>query len=463
MNRQTTTTTKRGSGTAWLAVVAGSALALVIVLAVAFVGAIDDATQAAFDVLLRDARVQAGILETQLRSPGNLTQWAGDECFTWDGTSVVVDEELGALEPAAPFDPATGFDALAQERLRRASLEPDPQRALAELRPLADDPATPSSARAWLLVHMAWLAHRGGLADAREALLTEYERAATAREAPETQLAAILLRLARDGGGRLPNHELRAAIELVPRVPPALAHAFVARLAECGVWTDALRIRISKAERRRALLRTVTENSALFRDARDSQVQPLAGQLLLFWPKTSSGALLERDTFEQAFSWLWSRSEVRLVDATSTDLGAVGVANGFAALAPSLLDAPSPFIGPLGAILIAVALAVLCGVGSLFAARALRRERETLRLRTEFLATVTHELKTPLAGVRLVAELLADGHVKDEHERATWLRRLEGEAARLGMLIRNVLGLGRSERAEAHHAPERTELVALCD
>jgi signal transduction histidine kinase len=119
------------------------------------------------------------------------------------------------------------------------------------------------------------------------------------------------------------------------------------------------------------------------------------------------------------------------------------------------------FAGATGTALLIIALAMLCGAGSLLAFRAQRREAAALRARTEFLTMVTHELKTPLAGVRLVGELLADGHVTDAGERAAWLARLNAEAARLGLIIEKVLDLGRLERGERAHAPAPLELNAL--
>ena len=61
---------------------------------------------------------------------------------------------------------------------------------------------------------------------------------------------------------------------------------------------------------------------------------------------------------------------------------------------------------------------------------------------------MTHELKTPLASIRLLAEMLEEGRVPDDARRATYHRLLSGESARLGMLIENVLDLGRMERGE---------------
>ncbi|MGB3968051.1 MAG: HAMP domain-containing sensor histidine kinase, partial [Planctomycetota bacterium] len=78
--------------------------------------------------------------------------------------------------------------------------------------------------------------------------------------------------------------------------------------------------------------------------------------------------------------------------------------------------------------------------------RASRREAEAVRTQAEFLTTVTHELKTPLASIRLLAEMLSEGRAAGRE--AEYYRMLAGEAGRLSMLIENVLDLGRLERGE---------------
>ncbi|MEO6594454.1 MAG: HAMP domain-containing sensor histidine kinase, partial [Planctomycetota bacterium] len=78
--------------------------------------------------------------------------------------------------------------------------------------------------------------------------------------------------------------------------------------------------------------------------------------------------------------------------------------------------------------------------------RASRREAAAVRAQAEFLTTVTHELKTPLASIRLLGEMLAEGRAKGRE--AEYYKMLASEAGRLSVLIENVLDLGRLERGE---------------
>jgi signal transduction histidine kinase len=99
-------------------------------------------------------------------------------------------------------------------------------------------------------------------------------------------------------------------------------------------------------------------------------------------------------------------------------------------------------------VLSATLVLVAVFAGSLwFALRAVRRESLAMRARSEFLTGVTHELKTPIASIRLVAEVLTEDQVTPAKQRE-YFGLLAGESARLSMLIENVLDLGQMERGE---------------
>ncbi len=66
--------------------------------------------------------------------------------------------------------------------------------------------------------------------------------------------------------------------------------------------------------------------------------------------------------------------------------------------------------------------------------------------RSNFVAAVTHELKTPLTAIRMYAEMLRDGIVPSEAKRDEYHRHITAEAERLSRLIDNVLEFSRLER-----------------
>jgi two-component system phosphate regulon sensor histidine kinase PhoR len=76
------------------------------------------------------------------------------------------------------------------------------------------------------------------------------------------------------------------------------------------------------------------------------------------------------------------------------------------------------------------------------------RLRRLESLRQEFVANVSHELKTPLSSIKAYAETLRSGAIYDEEHNLEFLRRIEDQADRLNQLIMDLLSLARIESGE---------------
>ncbi len=74
-----------------------------------------------------------------------------------------------------------------------------------------------------------------------------------------------------------------------------------------------------------------------------------------------------------------------------------------------------------------------------------QREASEARLR-KFLADASHELRTPLASIRGYAELFRMGATADPAATEKAMRRIEEEAARMGVLVEDLLALARLDR-----------------
>ena len=93
--------------------------------------------------------------------------------------------------------------------------------------------------------------------------------------------------------------------------------------------------------------------------------------------------------------------------------------------------------------------AMLDRLESAFTARKASEER--LR---QFIADASHELRTPLASIRGYAELFRMGAARDPEDVSKAMRRIEEEAARMGVLVEDLLTLARlDEIADAPHVP----------
>ncbi|MEW6743791.1 MAG: ATP-binding protein [Planctomycetota bacterium] len=92
--------------------------------------------------------------------------------------------------------------------------------------------------------------------------------------------------------------------------------------------------------------------------------------------------------------------------------------------------------------------------------RALGREVELARLKSEFVSSVSHELKTPLTAIRMLAEMLRAGSVAPEKQ-ARYHETIERESVRLARLIDNILDFDRLERGERPFHFERASMAEI--
>ena len=109
------------------------------------------------------------------------------------------------------------------------------------------------------------------------------------------------------------------------------------------------------------------------------------------------------------------------------------------------------YVGGRGSYEIAVS-PVPNGAGSnhwLLSIEDLKPERAMAGLRREFVANVSHELKTPLTSIRGYAETLLHGGLDDEENRARFVETIRVQAVRLESLVEGLLELADLERPDA--------------
>jgi two-component system OmpR family sensor kinase len=84
---------------------------------------------------------------------------------------------------------------------------------------------------------------------------------------------------------------------------------------------------------------------------------------------------------------------------------------------------------------------MLTQIEGAFTARAASEERMR-----QFIADASHELRTPLTTIRGFAELYRQGAAREPEQTAALIKRIEDEAARMGLLVEDLLLLARLDR-----------------
>ncbi len=107
--------------------------------------------------------------------------------------------------------------------------------------------------------------------------------------------------------------------------------------------------------------------------------------------------------------------------------------------------------------------------GLLLGLRAAARELKLSQMKTDFVANVSHEFRTPLSSILVLAELMKLGRVKDSSEVREFGQYIDSQGRRLMQLINNILDFSRIESGQKdfqfEHADVRevvSEALAAC-
>ena len=128
-----------------------------------------------------------------------------------------------------------------------------------------------------------------------------------------------------------------------------------------------------------------------------------------------------------------------------------------AAVARAVWPQRAGYLGILGLVL-SVTL-----FGGYLLLRDVRRETRLAALRSHFVSSVSHELKTPLTSIRMFAETLRMRDATDPATQADYLDTIVGESERLTRLLNNVLGHSQIEQDQKIYHPTMTSLPDIVD
>jgi signal transduction histidine kinase len=104
----------------------------------------------------------------------------------------------------------------------------------------------------------------------------------------------------------------------------------------------------------------------------------------------------------------------------------------------------------------------MLGLGIIATIFGAARARELAQLKSDFVSTVSHELKTPLTSIRMFAEMLEQGVAQgDTGKMARYHGVIVQESQRLGLLIANLLDYAQIERGTRKYTSSREHVEKL--
>jgi signal transduction histidine kinase len=124
---------------------------------------------------------------------------------------------------------------------------------------------------------------------------------------------------------------------------------------------------------------------------------------------------------------------------------------------PGRFTVPPPVPGVLYASMLCVVFGAALLAGYLLL-RDVHRETETAAMRSHFVASVSHELKTPLTSIRAHAETLLLGRADSAVTTADYLKTILSESERLTRLVDSVLEFSRIEQGRKTYHLQPTQL-----
>jgi signal transduction histidine kinase len=106
---------------------------------------------------------------------------------------------------------------------------------------------------------------------------------------------------------------------------------------------------------------------------------------------------------------------------------------------------------------------ILMLASTLLASSAVLKQAKLNKLKNDFIATITHELKTPLSSTRLLVDTLLEGKCTDKQQQTEYLQLISKENARLSRLIDNFLTFSRMERNKQVFEIKKTNPVEIAN
>ncbi len=189
---------------------------------------------------------------------------------------------------------------------------------------------------------------------------------------------------------------------------------------------------------------------------------PSKSQFLLIAVNTEDilAALSRDNSFSNAFPGEFQLITGRGAEGESLGLNFQGVKVAFSASLDRALSKQWSFQGYFYVLILFLVLSVTL-FGAYLLWRDVRRDVRMAEMRSQFVSSVSHELKTPLTAIRMFAETLRLGRSKSVKTQEEYLDTIVNESERLTRLLNNVLDFSKIEQGKRIYRPELASLYEI--
>jgi len=106
-------------------------------------------------------------------------------------------------------------------------------------------------------------------------------------------------------------------------------------------------------------------------------------------------------------------------------------------------------------------LIVVLAFGAFLIARTIAHEMEVLKIKSDFVSSVSHEFKTPLTSIRALMERLVDGKVRDPGKMDQYFSIIVQDTDKLTRLVNNLLDFSKIEEGKKEYVFSDTNIVRI--
>ena len=108
-------------------------------------------------------------------------------------------------------------------------------------------------------------------------------------------------------------------------------------------------------------------------------------------------------------------------------------------------------------------IVIILACGLFFTLFIVNNELRLMRMKSNFITTVSHEFKSPLTAIRQIAEMLDSGRVPDRERQKLYYSSMLQESERLSHLIENILDFSKMEASLKNFNFEKDNLVVVVE